>query len=88
MDNVDRRFATQSFLSLQKAWLLRNMNPATGSGGTCFGDSGAAFPRRSHVEPHRRDHGDRGLVCKATDKTYRLDTPAARDLLDGFAAVP
>ena len=27
-------------------------------------------------------------VCKATDKTYRLDTPAARDFLDGFVTLP
>lgn len=27
-------------------------------------------------------------VCKATDVTYRLDTPVARDFLDEFVSVP
>jgi hypothetical protein len=27
-------------------------------------------------------------MCRATDKTYRLDTPAARDFLDDFVALP
>ena len=27
-------------------------------------------------------------VCKATDVTYRVDTPVARDFLDEFIAVP
>lgn len=35
-----RRFATQGFRSLTKSWLNRSMNPSTGSGGTCYGDSG------------------------------------------------
>jgi hypothetical protein len=29
-----------------------------------------------------------GAVCKATDKTYRLDTAAAREFLDDYVAVP
>ncbi len=27
-------------------------------------------------------------VCRATDKTYRLDTAAARDFLDDFVTLP
>jgi len=34
-----RRYALQSALNLEKAWLLLSMNPSTGSGGTCYGDS-------------------------------------------------
>jgi hypothetical protein len=30
--------------------------------------------------------GDR--YCRSTDKTYRLDTPNARDFLDGFVTLP
>jgi hypothetical protein len=26
--------------------------------------------------------------CRATDKTYRVDTPAARDFLDAFVTLP
>ena len=33
-------YALQSALNLEKAWLLLSMNPSTGSGGTCYGDSG------------------------------------------------
>jgi Trypsin len=35
-----RRYALQSALNLEQAWLLLFMNPSTGSGGGCFGDSG------------------------------------------------
>jgi hypothetical protein len=35
-----RRYALQSFLSLQKAWLTLSMQPSTGNGGACYGDSG------------------------------------------------
>jgi hypothetical protein len=88
-DNVDRRFATQFFLSLQKAWLLLSMNPATGSGGTCYGDSGGPHflgGPRSNLIVSITVTGD--AVCKATDKTYRLDTAAARAFLDDFVTVP
>lgn len=89
MDNVDRRFATQTFLSRQKAWLLLNMNPATGSGGTCYGDSGGPHflgDSTSNLIVSITVTGD--AVCKATDKTYRLDTPAARAFLDDFVTLP
>jgi len=80
-----RRYATQSFLSLQKAWLLLSMVPAIGSGGTCYGDSGGPHflgGPDSHTIASITVTGD--TWCKATDKTYRLDTPAARDFLDDF----
>ena len=89
MDNSDRWFATQFFLSLQKAWLLLSMNPATGSGGTCYGDSGGPHflgGPTSNLIVSITVTGD--AVCKATDKTYRLDTPAARAFLDDFVALP
>ena len=89
LPNDERRMATQSFLSLQKAWLKLSMNEATGDQGTCFGDSGG---------PHFLGGEDSNLivsitvtgdtVCKATDVTYRVDTPVARDFLDEFIAVP
>ena len=88
-DNFDRRYATQSFLALQKAWLLLSMNPATGSGGTCYGDSGGPHflgDRSSNLIVSITVTGD--AACKATDKTYRLDTARARGFLDDFVSVP
>ncbi|MGE5140529.1 MAG: trypsin-like serine protease, partial [Rudaea sp.] len=35
-----RRYASQYFLSLTPAWLRLSENISTGSGGTCYGDSG------------------------------------------------
>jgi secreted trypsin-like serine protease len=84
-----RRYALQSALSLEKAWLLLSMNPSTGSGGTCYGDSGG---------PHFLGGVDSNLIvsititgdamCRATDKTYRLDTASAREFLDDFVTLP
>jgi secreted trypsin-like serine protease len=84
-----RRYALQSALSLEKAWLLLSMNPSTGSGGTCYGDSGG---------PHFLGGVDSNLIvsititgdamCRATDKNYRLDTASAREFLDDFVTLP
>jgi secreted trypsin-like serine protease len=88
-DNLDRRFATQYFQSLQKAWLTLSMNPATGSGGTCYGDSGGPHflgGATSNLVVSITVTGD--AVCKSTDKTYRLDTSAARGFLGDFVDLP
>jgi hypothetical protein len=84
-----RRYALQSALNLEKAWLLLSMNPSTGSGGGCYGDSGG---------PHFLGGVDSNLLvsititgdamCRATDKTYRLDTASAREFLDDFVTLP
>jgi secreted trypsin-like serine protease len=84
-----RRYALQHALNLEKAWLLLSMNPSTGNGGTCYGDSGG---------PHFLGGVDSDLVvsititgdawCRASDKTYRVDTPAARDFLGAFVTLP
>jgi secreted trypsin-like serine protease len=83
-----RRYALQSFLSLQKAWLTLNMNPSTGSGGTCYGDSGGPHflgGVSSNLIVSVTVTGD--AMCRATDKTYRIDTPWARDFLEQFPGV-
>lgn len=80
-----RRFATQEALSLQPYWLTLSMNLATGNGGTCYGDSGG---------PHFLGDTVVSLTvtgdawCKASDKTYRVDTQVARDFLDDFVTLP
>jgi hypothetical protein len=82
-----RRFATGTYNALTNGWLKISMNPSTGDGGTCYGDSGG---------PHFL--GDSGMVvsvtvtgdvnCRATDVTYRLDTPSARSYLEAFVELP
>jgi V8-like Glu-specific endopeptidase len=91
LDNVDRNQAEQSFLSLTDAWITLSMNLATGNGGTCYGDSGG--PHFIHIDGVETNivvavtvTGDAN--CKATDKDYRVDTPAARDFLAGFVDLP
>jgi V8-like Glu-specific endopeptidase len=91
LDNVDRNQAEQSFLSLTGAWITLSMNLATGNGGTCYGDSGG--PHFIHIDGVETNivvavtvTGDAN--CKATDKDYRVDTPAARDFLAGFVDLP
>lgn len=84
-----RRYATQSFLSLQPAWLTLSENPSTGSGGTCFGDSGGPHflgGVDSNLEVSLTVTGD--AVCRATDKSYRLDTKPARDFLSLYVTLP
>lgn len=91
LDNMDRNRVDQEFLSLTPAWLTLSMNSATGNGGTCYGDSGG--PHFVHLDGVETNivasvtvTGD--APCKATDKTYRTDTPAARDFLDDFVDLP
>lgn len=82
-----RRFAEQSFNALNKQWLRLSMNPSTGSGGTCYGDSGGPhFIGTSDVVASLTITGD--AFCRATDVTYRLDTASARAFLDDFVSLP
>jgi len=82
-----RRFAEQSANSLTKQWLHLSMNPSTGSGGTCFGDSGGPhFIGTSDVVASITVTGD--AFCRATDVTYRVDTASARAFLDDFVSLP
>jgi Trypsin len=82
-----RRFADQGFRSLTKAWLNLSMNPSTGSGGTCYGDSGGPhFLAGTNVVASVTVTGDR--FCRATDVTYRVDTPWSREFLGRFVALP
>lgn len=85
--DAQRRFADQGFRSLTKSWLNLSMNPSTGSGGTCFGDSGGPhFLGSSNLVVSITITGDR--FCRATDRTYRADTDSARAFLDDFVDLP
>jgi hypothetical protein len=86
-----RKMATQELLSVSGPWATFSMNPSTGNGGTCFGDSGGphflgAGAGETRIVLAVTVTGDR--FCRATDKTYRVDTPQARAFLDDFVAVP
>jgi secreted trypsin-like serine protease len=82
-----RRYADQGFRSLTKAWLNLSMNPSTGSGGTCYGDSGGPhFLAGTNIVVSITVSGDR--FCRATDVTYRLDTPWAREFLGQYVTLP
>jgi Trypsin len=83
----ERRFATQGFHALTKSWLKLNMNPSTGSGGTCYGDSGGPhFLGNTNLLVSITVTGD--TPCRATDVTYRTDTASARAFLDDFVDLP
>jgi secreted trypsin-like serine protease len=91
LDNTKRRFAVQEYLSLTKAWLTLSMNEATQNGGTCYGDSGGphflgAGQQETNMVVSITVTGD--AVCKAIDKTYRLDTPSARSFLKDYVTLP
>lgn len=84
-----RRFALQSALSLRKSWLQLSMQPSTGNGGTCYGDSGGPHflgGAQSNLIVSITVTGD--AMCRATDTTYRLDAPAAREFLEEFVTLP
>jgi V8-like Glu-specific endopeptidase len=73
--------------AVNKTWLRISMNPATGDGGTCYGDSGGPnFLGNSNVIAATTITGD--AVCRATNVTYRLDTASARDFLDDYVTLP
>lgn len=80
-----RRYADQTLLSLQKTVLGLSMQPSTGDGGTCYGDSGGPH-FLGDVVVSITVTGD--APCRASDKTYRLDTPSARAFLAQFVTLP
>lgn len=86
---VPRMYAFSSFNSLNPGYLRLSMNPATGDGGTCFGDSGG--PNFLNVNGTRTlvaitITGD--SVCRATNVVYRLDTASARAFLAPYVTLP
>jgi secreted trypsin-like serine protease len=80
-----RRFVLQSPLNLEPNWLLLSMQPSTGNGGTCYGDSGGPHFLGSMVVATTIT-GD--AMCRATDKDLRMDTASARSFLGNFVTLP
>ena len=82
-----RMVATGTLDAINPAWLRVSMNPSTGDGGTCYGDSGGPnFLGDSNVVAATTITGD--AVCRATNVDYRLDTPSARDFLATYVPLP
>jgi hypothetical protein len=76
---VPRMYAFSSFNSLTPGYLRLSQNPATGNGGTCYGDSGG--PNFLTVNGEQilvavTTTGD--TACRATNVDYRLDTASAQ----------
>ena len=75
--NDVRMVATGTLNAINPAWLRISMNPATGNGGTCYGDSGGPnFLGTTDILAATTITGD--AICRATNVTYRLDTAPAR----------
>ncbi len=79
---IPRMYAYSSFDSLNGGYIRLSQNPATGNGGTCFGDSGG--PNFLTVNGQQilaaiTITGD--SVCRSTNVDYRLDTPSAQGFL-------
>jgi len=83
-----RRFVEQTYLALAPYWLTLSKNPATGSGGGCYGDSGGPhfLLSNSNMVVSLTVTGDHW--CRATEMTYRLDTDSARSYLADFVYLP
>jgi len=76
----ERNVATSTFRSLQPTWLMLSGNPATGNGGTCYGDSGGPhFLGDSDLIVSLTATGD--IPCRSNEVTYRVDTASARRFL-------
>ncbi|MBT2365980.1 trypsin-like serine protease [Streptomyces sp. ISL-10] len=84
-----RMKAPVTFDALNNAWIRLAMTAPQGNGGACYGDSGG--PNFAVLG------GKRTLVsttitgdspCYATNVTYRLDTPGAREFLSPFTRLP
>jgi V8-like Glu-specific endopeptidase len=82
-----RMVATGTLNAVNKTWLRISMNPSTGNGGTCYGDSGGPnFLGTTQVIAAITITGD--SVCRSTNVVYRLDTPSARAFLGQYVTLP
>jgi secreted trypsin-like serine protease len=85
--NDVRGVATGTLNSINSAWLRISMNPSTGNGGTCYGDSGGPnFLGTTDIVAATTITGD--AVCRSTNVDYRLDTTSARTFLGRYVSLP
>lgn len=86
-----RYVSTGTLNSINPAWLRISQNPATGNGGTCYGDSGGpnffgAGPTETNIVAATTITGD--TPCRSTNVDYRLDTASARGFLKQYVTLP
>jgi hypothetical protein len=82
-----RGVATGTLNSTNPSWLRISMNPSTGNGGTCYGDSGGPnFLGTTQIVAAITITGD--AVCRSTNVVYRLDTESARTFLAQYVKLP
>lgn len=86
-----REYAVSTFNVVGPGYLRLSQNPATGNGGTCYGDSGdpnflGAGATETTSVAGSTITGD--ALCKSTNVIYRLDTTAARNFLGQFVVLP
>jgi hypothetical protein len=86
-----RESAVGTLNSVTKSYLRISQNPATGNGGTCYGDSGGpnflgANASETDIVASTTITGD--SYCKSTNVTYRLDTRSARTFLGNYVRLP
>jgi V8-like Glu-specific endopeptidase len=82
-----RGVATGTLNSINKTLLRISMNPSTGNGGTCYGDSGGPnFLGSTNTIAAITITGD--SVCRSTNVDYRLDTESARSFLSQYVKLP
>jgi V8-like Glu-specific endopeptidase len=85
--NDVRGVATGTLNSTNPSWLRISMNPSTGNGGTCYGDSGGPnFLGTTQIVAAITITGD--AVCRSTNVVYRLDTQSARTFLAQYVKLP
>ena len=86
-----RYVSTGTLNSINPAWLRISQNPATGNGGTCYGDSGGpnflgAGATVTNIVAATTITGD--TPCRSTNVDYRLDTASARSFLAQYVTLP
>lgn len=76
---IPRMYAFSSFNSLNGGYIRLSQNPATGNGGTCYGDSGGPdflTVNGTQILAAVTVTGD--TPCRSTNVDYRLDTASAQ----------
>ncbi len=84
--NDVREYSVGYFNALSPGFLRVSQNPATGSGGTCFGDSGGPiFLGSTNIVVAITTTGD--MFCHATNVDQRLDIPSVQAFLSQFVTL-